>query len=122
MPAAILSALSQKVLEATLSIPSAGLFHKALLYTLTRSRRLLARAGDPLVRYNLAGTEIFLPVSHDLPLYRKQFPVYASSVARIAGHVAAKYADLTFIDIGANIVESIGVYAPCANPQDASEK
>jgi len=103
MPAAILSALSQKVLEATLSIPSSGLFNKAVLHALTRCRRLLARAGDPLVRHNLAGTEIVLPVSHDLPLYRKQFPVYASNVARIASQVAAKYADLTFIDIGANI-------------------
>jgi len=73
------------------------------LAIILRIRRLMARHYDPLVVYKLAGTEIMLPFSHQLPLLRKSYPGYSSNVARVAKHVKQKYPSFSFIDIGSNI-------------------
>jgi len=73
-------------------------------------RQLAIGVGfDPMVRYNLAGLELRLPLSHNLPLYRRSFPLYSSNVGRIAAAVAAKYRDIHVIDIGANIGDTVAI-------------
>ncbi len=69
----------------------------------------LARFSDPLVVYDLDGTRILLPLWHRLPVYRKIYPRYASNVARIARHVQSKYADMSLIDIGANVGDTVAI-------------
>jgi len=73
-------------------------------------RQLAIGVGfDPIVRYNLDGLELRLPLSHNLPLYRRTFPLYSSNVGRIAAAVAAKYHDMHIIDIGANIGDTVAI-------------
>ncbi|MBN1984380.1 MAG: FkbM family methyltransferase, partial [Chitinivibrionales bacterium] len=62
---------------------------------------------EPLIRYNLEGTELLLPVSHKLPLFRRQFPFYSANVGRLAAGVFEKYPDMKFIDIGANVGDTV---------------
>jgi len=69
--------------------------------------KLIRDYFDPLIKYNINGFYLHLRYSHKLPFYLKQFPYYSSNIGRIAIHVKQEYTDLTFIDIGANIGDSI---------------
>jgi FkbM family methyltransferase len=72
-------------------------------------KNFLVKYGDPLVTYNLHGYDIELPLSHQLPDILKQWPHYSANLGRLAHYVNHKYADLTFIDIGANVGDSIAI-------------
>jgi FkbM family methyltransferase len=72
-------------------------------------KRFLVENGDPLIIYNLHGYDIELPLSHNLPEILKQWPHYSSNLGRLASYTYQKYPDLTFIDIGANIGDSIAI-------------
>jgi FkbM family methyltransferase len=72
-------------------------------------RRILAQRRDILVRYNLDGTELLLPFSHELPFYRRGFPEYSENVGRLAFHVDRKYPGFRFIDVGANIGDTAAI-------------
>ncbi|HTG30467.1 MAG TPA: FkbM family methyltransferase [Methylomirabilota bacterium] len=50
-----------------------------------------------------------LPLSHELPFYRRKFPHYASNLGKVSFHARRKYPDLTMIDIGANIGDSVAI-------------
>jgi FkbM family methyltransferase len=69
-------------------------------------RRVRAAAvrllGDPSIRYMFHGFELELPLSHDLPLLRRDHPGYATNLARAASLVLDRYPDLHCIDVGAN--------------------
>ncbi|MEW5859432.1 MAG: FkbM family methyltransferase [Cyanobacteriota bacterium] len=64
---------------------------------------------EPLIQYNIAGFPLLVPISHQLPLILKLCPHYSSNLARMAKYVKQKYQDLKFIDIGANIGDSIAI-------------
>lgn len=64
---------------------------------------------EPLIKYNIAGFPLLVPISHQLPLILKIYPHYSSNLARIAKYVKQKYEDLKFIDVGANIGDSIAI-------------
>ena len=106
---AMLSTVPQVLFNLMLSTPQSGLVNQARRRVLMKFRSLATRMGDPLVRWNLDGTDVMLPLSHNLPFYRKTFPQYSSNVARIAKHVYQKYPDLTFVDIGANIGDTVAI-------------
>ena len=82
---------------------------------LGRRRGLLALLGDPLVTYQLGGTQLLLPLSHNLPIYRQLYPDYSAQAARIAGHVHGKYPTLTFVDIGANVGDTVALVRELAH-------
>lgn len=65
--------------------------------------------GDPIVSYNLDGLEISIPLSHNLPLIRKTYPYYSTNIGRISCVLRAKYPDLTLIDIGANVGDTVAI-------------
>ncbi len=69
--------------------------------------RKLAETHDPLVKYQLKNHQIQLPISHSLPLVIQEHPDYANNLARVASCVYQKYPNLTIIDIGANIGDSV---------------
>jgi FkbM family methyltransferase len=94
---------AQALLSAILRVPSRGLRSRAVLRGLRMLRALLIGLGDPLVQYDLAGTRIVLPLSHDLPITKKFLPYYSTNVARIARYVAETYPEFVFVDIGANV-------------------
>ena len=58
---------------------------------------------DPEIKYKLAGVNIHLPFSHDLPINKKIYPHYDENIGRAASLIKEKYNDLRMIDIGANV-------------------
>jgi FkbM family methyltransferase len=64
---------------------------------------------DPLIEYVLDGVPLLLPMSHPLPLYRRDHPQYSSNVGRIAAAVSRVLADFTFVDIGANVGDTLAI-------------
>ncbi len=70
---------------------------------------LILKIGDPLIKHDIGGVRLFLPFSHQLPFILKTYPLYSSNLARIAKYVKQKYEHLSFIDIGANIGDSIAL-------------
>ncbi|RZU41356.1 FkbM family methyltransferase [Edaphobacter modestus] len=75
----------------------------------TLTRKMLGRSGKRYVRFNLADSEILVPLGHDLPLIRSAFPRYSSNIARLCGYMSKKYTDLHLIDIGANIGDTVAI-------------
>jgi FkbM family methyltransferase len=70
---------------------------------------LILKFGDPLIKYDIGGVILFIPFSHQLPFILKTYPLYSSNLARLAKYVKQKYEYLKFIDIGANIGDSIAI-------------
>ena len=68
-----------------------------------------SRSGDPLVQREVAGFKLWLPFSHALPFILQQLPQYSSNLARIAKYTYGKYPDLHFIDIGANVGDTVAM-------------
>lgn len=108
MPA---EAVAQWTLNALLRTPHKGLLNKGRRRLLKAWRAWLVRGSDPLVTYQLGASRILLPLSHDMALYRHAYPQYAANVARIAKHVHEKYPQLTLIDIGANVGDTLATLA-----------
>jgi FkbM family methyltransferase len=83
---------------------------------LRKLQRLVIHVHDPLAQYDLSGTVIQLPLSHDLPFYRKLYPGYSTNIARITQLIQAKYPGSACIDIGANVGDTavlIRSVSPC---------
>jgi FkbM family methyltransferase len=73
------------------------------------ARKMLAQRGNRCIRYTLSGSEILVPLAHDLPLIRSTFPQYSANIARLCGYVSKKFPDLHMIDIGANIGDTVAI-------------
>lgn len=71
-------------------------------------RVLVERAGDPDVTATVAGTSLRLPLSHQLPHYRRKHPAYSENLGVIAGLVS-RAGGRTMIDIGANVGDSVAI-------------
>ena len=67
------------------------------------------KKSNPLVETFVGQYKLQLPFSHELPFILKSFPYYSTNLARIAKLVQGKYANLKFIDIGANIGDSVAL-------------
>jgi FkbM family methyltransferase len=72
-------------------------------------RRVRLFVSDPAVDLLLGTFNLRLPLSHELPFYRRKFPHYASNLGKVSFHARRKYPDLTMIDIGANIGDSVAI-------------
>jgi FkbM family methyltransferase len=89
--------------------PATGLA-RAGLGALDRVRRSAVRRRDPLVRYDLAGTSILLPLSHDLPYHRVVHPGYADNLVRLVAHLDAHTGGLRIVDVGANVGDTVALF------------
>lgn len=90
--------LAERVLRAILDGDPATLRGRARLKAAIEARRLLIRLRDPLVRYRIAGIELLLPLSHELPFYRNDHPRYNEAVGNIAAQLGGPV-----VDVGANV-------------------
>jgi FkbM family methyltransferase len=70
---------------------------------------LILKTGDHLIEHDIGGVILLLPFSHQLPFLLKSYPLYSSNLARLAKYVKQKYEHLKFIDVGANIGDSIAL-------------
>jgi len=77
---------------------------RARLKAAIEARRLLIRLRDPVIRHPVAGVELELPLSHELPFYLHDHPRYG----RVAGELAA-LAGGPVVDIGANVGDTAAI-------------
>ena len=63
----------------------------------------MVRYGDPLVEIRVAGARLLAPLSHDLPIYQRNFAHYDTALPRLAQHLQAERGTLAAVDVGANI-------------------
>jgi FkbM family methyltransferase len=76
-----------------------------------RARRLITSAGiDPIVRYAIGDVSLRIPLSHQLPRIRRRYPTYGTNQAAVATSLLQKYPDLSAIDIGANIGDTVALW------------
>ncbi|MFF7977819.1 FkbM family methyltransferase [Streptomyces sp. NPDC007901] len=68
-----------------------------------RTRRFWAAHGDPYITCRVAGRELVMPLSHDLPVILSGWPHYSQNLARLTALAAKDRQDFTMVDIGANI-------------------
>jgi FkbM family methyltransferase len=99
----------QWLLDASLSTRLNGPVSRARYRVLRGIRRLRLELSDPTVNFSIGECRLCLPLSHELPFYKKRFPEYALNLGRVSFYTARKYPDLTMIDIGANVGDSVAV-------------
>jgi FkbM family methyltransferase len=100
--------LAQFLLDGLTSTPSSRWRDKLYLPLVNRLRKLVIKFfSDPPVVYRQGRAELWLPLSHDLPLYKTSLPNYSTNIARIAAAVARKYPTLSVVDIGANVGDTL---------------
>ncbi|HEY3283342.1 MAG TPA: FkbM family methyltransferase [Armatimonadota bacterium] len=98
---------AQTVFDALLRCRGEGMAGKAWRRLLRSVRARIARRGDSLVLYRFEGQELLLPLSHDLPFYRQEYPAYSANLARLAAGLHARCPEMTFVDIGANVGDTL---------------
>ena len=97
----------QIIHDKTVSNLSKGLVGKIAYKFLRKVYKFIAKTKNPLVNFQYGEHTFKIPFSHDLPFILSAYPRYASNLGRIAKYVQERYKDLTFIDIGANIGDSV---------------
>lgn len=70
-------------------------------------RRILMLFGDPPYGIVIHGREMQLPVSHKLPIYSADWPLYDTLPTRVADYLRARDGLLLMVDVGANIGDTI---------------
>lgn len=82
-----------------------------------RLRRWILKCSDPLVTWELNGRRLRLRLSHQLPFYRREFPIYAANLERLARTLRRVHKRLVIIDVGANVGDSLALAG--IGPDDA---
>ena len=59
-----------------------------------------------LIKYKLEKYEIILPLKHELPIIKRDYPLYDTQIGRIVKYINEKYPSFQIIDIGANVGDS----------------
>jgi FkbM family methyltransferase len=70
---------------------------------------LVSKFVDPLIVYELNGRKIKLPISHRLPFYIHLNELYSQNVGRIGKIIRSKYKNLSAIEVGANVGDTITI-------------
>jgi FkbM family methyltransferase len=107
-----MSILAQRLFDASLRLPARlGRFPRR--WSIAASTVMLRFAtkllGDPVVKGDIHGTRLAMPMSHALPRILMKHPDYSSNIGRIALAASRKYPSLTMIDIGANIGDTVAM-------------
>jgi FkbM family methyltransferase len=75
-------------------------------------RRTILRVADPMCLIEVHGILLELPLSHPLPLYHAANPDCDRALSRVAAWLRSKGSTLTYIDVGANIGDTIAAIHP----------
>ena len=90
--------LAQRTLDTILAADPGSLAGRARLKAAIAARRSLVARGDPIVRHRVGPADLLLPLSHELPFYRKDHPLYDRAIGRIAAEAGGPV-----VDVGANV-------------------
>ena len=94
-----------------------GLVDRAGRWLFTRLRRMLVSRGDRHVRMDLGGSELLVPLDHDLPFIRALHPQYSANIGRLCRYIAESDPETTIVDIGANIGDTVAIIREhCQSP------
>lgn len=78
-------------------------------------RRALLRVADPMCLIEVHGILLELPLSHPLPLYHAANPDCDTALGRVAAWIRSEGSPLTYIDVGANIGDTIAAIHPTSD-------
>jgi FkbM family methyltransferase len=67
------------------------------------------KLSNPMIETKIGKFNLQLPFSHELPFILRRSPYYSTNLARIAKKTNEKYPNLRFIDIGANVGDSVAL-------------
>ena len=109
MQSQLLSYFTQIVYDQVLDTGDNTPFSRLKAKIFTRLFNLIKKSNDPLIKYSFSGVTLLIPFSHKLPFILKDFPYYSSNLARLAQYVKQKYNDLHFIDVGANVGDTVAI-------------
>ena len=101
--------LSQYIYTKIITTSNKGSMNKILSKMFRIIRKIILMVDDPLVKCKIGKFTLLLPLSHNLPLYLKDYPNYSYNIGRISMLVKEKYPTLALIDIGANIGDSVAI-------------
>ncbi len=70
-------------------------------------RQVLIWFGDPAYTIEVRGRRLVLPVSHKLPIYIAECPLYDTLPTRVADYLRTRDGMLLMVDVGANVGDTI---------------
>lgn len=85
------------------------LFQRLVYKILLRIRELSLNYYDPVIEYKVDGLKIFLPFSHNLPIYLSSYKDYAENLINIIRELSKNTKDLKLIDVGANVGDTVAL-------------
>jgi FkbM family methyltransferase len=96
--------IAQRALDGILEGSPDTTLGRARLKAAIEARKLMIRFGDPVVRCRIGDAGLELPLSHELPFYRQDHPLYGEAVGRIAAALGGPV-----VDIGANVGDTLAI-------------
>jgi len=72
-------------------------------------KKIILKYKDPLIDFTLWGSKMKIPFSYNLPFFIKNYPYYNFNLLRISLYIKEKYNNLNFMDIGANIGDTVAL-------------
>jgi FkbM family methyltransferase len=84
-----------------------GIVWEFLLRIYRRFEHWYLKRGNIVISYRLDGKSVTLPWSHSLPGILLRYPSYSFNTARIGSHVLRRYPSMTFLDVGANVGDTV---------------
>jgi len=101
--------LSQYIINKITEISKKGKFAKFKYYLIYFIRMLILKIHNPTIRYKIGGYYLNFPLSSDFPFTHYKHFYYSLNVGRIAKKVKEKYKNLTFIDVGGFIGDTVAI-------------
>ncbi len=80
---------------------------KLLRHLLTFLRKLFIKCGDPECSVPVRGKDLYMPLSHQLPIYLATHPCYDGIFTRVSEYLRTTRGKFVCVDVGANIGDSI---------------
>lgn len=82
-------------------------FRKVVRLFLELVRQLGIWLGDISVSLEVRGKKMVLPISHKLPIYIAEYPLYDTLLSRVSDYLRIRDGYLIMVDVGANIGDTI---------------
>ena len=101
--------LAQLTLDAGIRLEGARDIRRLGTEAVRAARKLQLRFHDPVVTYQIGHVTLQMPLSHQLPYFRIRFPQYSLNIGRIGAAIQQKYPNLSLIDIGANVGDTVAI-------------
>lgn len=111
------SSLAEFVVHQLTAVRGKRFFARIRRWLFASFRRMLATRTDLYTRIKLGGSELLVPLDHDIPLIRSLHPQYSANIGRLCGYIAEVELQMSIVDIGANIGDTVAIIREhCQSP------